>query len=311
MSGPAVRVTVGGHELSLTNLEKVLYPSIGFTKREVLRYYAMVAPALLPHVFGRALTLKRYPDGVEGKFFFEKNVPKSAPSWVHRVKVPSAASRRGTGVVEYPVICDVATLTWIANLASLELHVPLWRAGRGESPRPPDLMVFDLDPGPGTTIVECCAVAQRLAPLLEYEGLQVYPKTSGSKGLQLYVPVRSWSWEKMSGFAHDLAREVEAQDPSKVVSKMTKSLREGKVLIDWSQNSPSKTTVAAYSLRACARPTVSTPIEWSDVDACVDKGEPDLLVFEANEVIERVEHYGDLFAPLLPASQDTRARSAS
>lgn len=299
----AVKVSVEGHELSLSNLGKVMYPEVGFTKRDVIRYYASIGPVLLPHVMGRPLTLKRYPDGVDGKFFFEKNAPRSTPAWVHTAHVPSQRTRSGSDFVDHPVICDLASLTWAANLASIELHVPLWRATRGALPRPPDLMVFDLDPGPGTSIVECCEVATLLAPRLKEEDYEVFSKTSGSKGLQLYVPIKGKSWDAMTDYAHDLAKTVEAEAQQKVVTKMSKALRDGKVLIDWSQNNPSKTTIAAYSLRARQRPTVSTPVQWSEVIECLDAGDPELLVFEADEVTERVQELGDLFAPLLPTAR--------
>ena len=295
-------VTVEGRELRVTNLDKVLYPAVGFTKGDLIDYYVRIAPVLLPHLRDRPLTMKRFPDGVDGQSFYGKHLPPHAPGWVRHVTVPAAAD---ADPIEYTVLCDLPTLVWAANLASIELHVPLWHVGRRRRlPAPPDYLVFDLDPGPGTSIVECCRVARLIAPLLDDAGLQSEAKTSGSKGLQVYarLPAR-WTWERSRSMAHDLALRLEGEAPELVVSNMRKELRRGKVLIDWSQNHPAKTTVAAYSLRATREPTVSTPVSWDEVAACADGADPDSLRFTASEVLDRVHTAGDRFADLVvPAS---------
>ncbi len=288
-----VVVDVEGHPVALTNLEKVLYPAVGFTKGQVLDYYTRIAPVLLPHLAGRALTRKRYPDGVEGKVFFEKNAPRGTPDWVRVEELPSPGSSKGRETISYTVIETLAGLVWTANLASLELHTHMWRVGAPA----PDLVVFDLDPGPPATIVECCEVALLLRPVLEADGLVPYAKTSGSKGMQLYARADGMGpSEQTSAYAKDLARRFEASHPDLVVHRMTKALRPGKVLVDWSQNSAAKTTVTVYSLRARAHPTVSTPVTWDEVSACTS---PSDLVFTSSDVLERVAERGDLFAPLL------------
>jgi bifunctional non-homologous end joining protein LigD len=296
VSGTKVVVDVDGRPVALTNLEKVLYPSVGFTKGQVLDYYTRIAPVLLPHLRGRALTRKRYPDGVEGQVFFEKNAPRGTPEWVRTERLPSPGSTKNRETIDYVVVDDLATLVWTANLASLELHTHMWRVGDGAQ-LPPDLVVFDLDPGPPATVVECCAVALRLRPLLEADGLEPLAKTSGSKGLQLYARATGLSSaEETSAYAKDLAQRLERDVPDDVVHRMTKSLRPGKVLVDWSQNSAAKTTVSVYSLRARERPTVSTPVTWDEVEACTS---PEDLVFTSDDVLHRVEELGDLFRPLL------------
>jgi bifunctional non-homologous end joining protein LigD len=302
-----VAVVVDGRAITLTNLAKVLYPEDGFTKAEVLDYYQRIAPALLPHVANRPMTLKRYPEGVDGQSFFQKHAPAGTPGWVRTRDVESRSSRGQGGVVTHVVIDDLPTLMWAANLASLELHVPMWRFGAerrlragppdGADGEPcPDLLVFDLDPGPPATVVECCRVAQSLRPMLADAGLEPLAKTSGGKGLQLYAPVSGITADQASERAKGFAQELERAQPGLVTSRMTKSLRPGKVLIDWSQNNGSKTTVAPYSLRARQRPTVSTPVTWDEVEACTA---PEHLVFTAHEVPDRVAALGDLFAPLL------------
>ncbi|HEY5096389.1 MAG TPA: non-homologous end-joining DNA ligase [Acidimicrobiales bacterium] len=291
----SVRTTVGGRELSVSNLDKVLYPATGFTKGQVIDYYARVAGVMLPHLRDRPLTMKRYPNGVDEKYFFEKHIPGHSPKWVRRVAVPST----GDGPpVEYPLIGDLPSLVWAANLAAIEFHVPLWHAGRRSVlPARPDHLVFDLDPGPGTSIVECCRVAGWVAETLAEGRDGCRPKTSGSKGLQLYVPLSGRpTWEKARTRAHDVAVQLEQDHPDLVVSNMRRSLRDGKVLIDWSQNHPAKTTVAVYSLRGRSEPTVSTPVTWEEVDHCTGSGDPDHLVFTAGQVLERIEADGDLFA---------------
>jgi bifunctional non-homologous end joining protein LigD len=291
------RVSLEGRELSISNLDKILFPAAGFAKGQLIDYYLRVGPVMLPHIADRPLTMKRYPDGVEQHFFFEKHVPSHAPAWVRTATVP--ASDGGEGV-EYPVIGDLPTLVWAANLGAIELHVPLWRVGRRRQlPAPPDLIVFDLDPGEGTTVVECCRVAELVRDVLGAKGLESHAKTSGSKGLQVYAKTRArTTWEKSRTEAHDIAESLERAHPKEVVSNMRKSLRQGKVLIDWSQNHPAKTTVAAYSVRGRAEPTVSTPVTWDEVHECAEEGDPDTLVFTTFDVLARVEEMGDLFESL-------------
>jgi bifunctional non-homologous end joining protein LigD len=296
VSGTKVVVDVEGRQVALTNLQKVLYPD-GFTKGQVLDYYTRMAPVLLPHLAGRALTRKRYPDGVEGQVFFEKNAPRGTPDWVRVVNLPSPGSSKGRDTIDYVVVEELAALVWTANLAALELHTHMWRVSDQDEAQPPDLLVLDLDPGPPATIVECCQVAQLLRPLLEADGLAPLAKTSGSKGLQLYARADGFSSaEQTSSYAKGLAQRLEKEQPELVVHRMTKSLRDGKVLVDWSQNSAAKTTVSVYSLRAKDRPTVSTPVTWDEVDGC---RRPEDLVFTSDDVLARVEEHGDLFAPLL------------
>jgi bifunctional non-homologous end joining protein LigD len=294
-----VQVDVDGRELKVSNLGKVLYPEAGFTKRDVIDYYARIADVMLPHVCDRPMTFVRFPDGVAGGSFFEKHLPRHAPDWVHRVAVPGGSTARAKEKVDvtYAVVDDRPTLVWAANLAALEFHVPQWRVGDGSKlPAVPDLLVFDLDPGPGTSIVECCRVAGWLTDELGRDG--VVAKTSGSKGLQLYLR-RPADVQDTSATAKELAQHLEREHPADVVSNMKKSLREGRVLIDWSQNNQYKTTIAPYSLRARPFPTVSAPVTWDEVDACATKGAEDDLRFEASAVLERAERLGDLFAPLL------------
>jgi bifunctional non-homologous end joining protein LigD len=296
-----VAVRVGNRELTLSNLTKVLYPEVGFTKGQVIDYYTRIAPVLLPHLKDRPLTLKRYPDGVDGKFFFEKNSPKHRPPWVKTVRLPSPGSTKNRTEIDYTVVNELPTLVWAANLATLELHVPMWRVTKDGKPKNPDTLVFDLDPGPPATIVECCQVAELVRATLAEDGLSAYPKTSGSKGMQLYVPLNARSgWEKVHAYSRAVAERLEEAHPDLVVSNMKKELRGGKVLVDWSQNNPAKTTIAVYSLRARARPTVSTPITWDEVEACE---KPEDLVFVSDDVLARVDTHGDLFEPVLKGGQ--------
>ena len=290
--GDGVEVRVGGRTLKLTNLDKVLYPQTRFTKRDVIEYLVHIAPAILPHLAGRPLTRKRYPNGVDGKFFFEKNTPSHRPEWV-RV-APIELSKK---TVEFTVCDDLPTLVWLGNLAALELHTSLSMADPIERPT---TMVFDLDPGPPATIVECCHVALLLEGMFEHLGLRAFPKTSGNKGMQVYVPlnVPEATYDATKGFSRAVAETLEASEPELVVSRMAKALRGGKVFIDYSQNDEHKTTVAVYSLRARERPTVSTPITWDEVRSCARSGDPDELVFDAAQVIARVAEHGDLFAPV-------------
>jgi bifunctional non-homologous end joining protein LigD len=305
VSPERVLTEVDGRELSLSNLDKVLYPKTGFTKSQVIDYYARVADVMLPHMKNRPTTLRRYPHGVEGMSFYEKHASEHQPEWIRTIEVPSKSGEHEP--IEYTVVGDRPTLLWAANLAALELHVPLWHVTKGKAiPAPPDYIVFDLDPGPGTSIVECCRVAQWVAERLGRESL--FAKTSGSKGLQLYTRVQRTSWERSGERAHETAQAIERDHPDDVVSTMRKSLRDGKVLIDWSQNNSSKTTVAVYSLRARPEPTVSTPVTWQEVDACASGNDPNMLRFEADDVLKRVEKYGDLMAPLI-ASQRAKPKS--
>ena len=300
--GETTTVRVDGRLVRLSNLDKVLYPAlggaenetgVGFTKAEVIDYYSRIAPVILPHLADRPATLRRYPDGVDGQSFYEKNVPRHAPEWVRTARVPTPGSSRGNEYADFVVVDDLATLVWVANLAALELHVPQWRVDSRDSP---DLLVFDLDPGAPATIVECCRVALLLREELERDGLSVFAKTSGSKGMQLYSPLSSVpAPSRPSEYAKELAQRLARAHPDLVVSTMAKAARPGKVLIDWSQNNPAKTTVAPYSLRARSRPTVSTPVSWDEVAACRRASD---LVFEAEDVLERVTHGGDLFASL-------------
>ena len=301
-----VTVQVDDRTLTLSNLEKVLYPDAGFTKGEVIDYYTRIAPVLLPHVRERPLTFKRYPDGVDGKFFFEKNAPSHTPDWVRRVRLPSPGSTKNRDTINYAVLGGLPSLVWAANLATLELHVPMWTVTDKGKPRHPDLMVFDLDPGPPATVVECCEVALLVRAALADDGLEAVPKTSGSKGLQLYVPLDGSSpWEDVHGYARALARRLESERADLVVWNMKKELRTGKVLVDWSQNNAAKTTIAVYSLRARPAPTVSTPVTWDEVEACA---KPDDLRFTSADVLVRVEVHGDLFARCLDGGQKLPAQ---
>ena len=301
MAEQKVAVKVDGRTLTLSNLEKVLYPEVGFTKGEVIDYYTRIAPVLLPHLAKRALTFKRYPDGVDGQFFFAKNAPQGTPDWVRTVNLPSPGSTKNRETINYPVADDLPTLVWAANLAALELHVPMWRVTAKGKPLNPDLMVFDLDPGAPATIVECCQVAALVSDVLAEDGLVAYPKTSGSKGLQLYVPLDAKSsWQDVHAYARQLAQRLEKENPKLVVENMKKELRTGKVLVDWSQNNAAKTTISVYSLRARPAPTVSTPVTWDEVAAC---RRADDLRFTSAETLARVDKLGDLFAPCLEGGQ--------
>jgi bifunctional non-homologous end joining protein LigD len=291
-------VTVEDRELELSNLDKVLYPKAGFTKGELIDWYARIGEVLLPHLRGRPLTLKRYPEGVEGKHFYEKRCPSHRPDWV---TTASVWSDRHKGEIDYCVVEDVATLVWLANLADIELHTSLAKAAAIERPT---AMVFDLDPGAPADIIDCCQVAVWLRGLFDQLGLNSYPKTSGSKGMQLYVPLNGdVTYADTKPFAKAVAETLEKRFSDRVVSQMSKAKRPGKVLIDWSQNDQHKTTVCVYSLRAKERPTVSTPLEWDEVDAALEAGEAERLVFDHADVLERVAAKGDLFAPLLSEEQ--------
>ena len=291
-------VDIQGRHLKLSNLEKVLYPATGFTKKDVIDYYARIAPAIIPHLAGRALTRKRYPDGVDGEPFFEKNAPMHKPEGVKTVPVWSGRNRR---TVHYVLADDLATLVWLANLAALELHPSLALA---KDITCPTEMVFDLDPGPPANIVQCCQVGLWLREIFDHFGLQSFPKTSGSKGLQIYVPLNTpTTYEATKMFAHALAQLLEHDHRDQVLSEMSKQARTGKVFVDWSQNDEHKTTVAVYSLRAREHPTVSTPVTWEEVERALKKKDAGLLVFEAKQVVARFEKLGDLFEPVLELKQ--------
>jgi bifunctional non-homologous end joining protein LigD len=288
-----VEVDVQGHRLSLSNLDKVLYPAVGFTKGQVIDYYTRIAPAVLPHLRDRPLTLKRYPNGVEGGHFYEKQAPSHRPEWVRAEPIELRSK-----TIHFVVCDDLPTLVWLANLADLELHPSLSLV---DDINRPTVMAFDLDPGPGSGLPECCEVAFLLRDALTQLGLESFAKTSGSKGIQVYVPLNNEEVDYDHGtkrLSHALARHLEAQHPKLIVSQQKKELRKGKVLIDWSQNDEHKTTVGVYSLRARERPTVSTPLAWEELE------QPEALVFEAADVLERVERDGDLFAPVAELRQE-------
>jgi len=293
-------VEVEGRELKLTNLGKVLYPKSGFTKGEVIDYYARIAPALVPHLKGRALTLRRFPEGVDNSdaAFFEKRCPKHRPDWVKTVNVDAGPN---SGGIDFCVCDSLATLTWMAQLAAIELHPSL---SIGRKPDQPTVLAFDLDPGAPADVVDCCRVAMRVRDLFGHFDLECFPKTSGSKGLQVYVPLNTkTSYDETKPFARAMAQLLEKQTPSEVISRMGKAERKGKVFVDWSQNHRTKTTVAVYSLRAREQPTASTPITWEEAERAVKRDDPESLVFEAGDVVKRFEKQGDLFAPVLERKQ--------
>jgi bifunctional non-homologous end joining protein LigD len=291
-------VEVEGRRLALSNLGKVLYPDTGFTKAEVIDYYARIAPVLVPHVAGRGVTLRRFPDGVDAPSFYEKRCPGHRPGWVPTV--PGPGDRNGS--IDYCSLDSGPAVVWAANLAAIEIHAPM---AAGDDIDAPTMCVFDLDPGEPAGMAECADVALDIRHLLARLGLVAFPKTSGSKGLQVYVPLNTpHTHERCSSFALAVAELLERVRPGEVTAVMRKDVRTGKVFVDWSQNSRHKTTVAVYSLRARARPTVSTPVTWDEVSAAAG-GEP--LSFEAADVLERVAGHGDLFAPVLTVEQELPA----
>ena len=297
MSAPTI-VEVQGRKLSLTNLDKILYPATGFTKGQVVDYYVRIAPVLVPHLAGRPLTMKRYPGGVDQEYFFEKNAPMHRPDWVKTAPVWSEGNKR---TINYLLANDLPTLVWIANLASIELHPSL---SLSTDITVPTMIVFDLDPGPPANIVQCAQVGLWVREIFDHFGLQSFPKTSGSKGLQIYVPLNTrTTYEQTKAFAHALARLLEHEHPELVVSDMKKAVRTNKVFVDWSQNDQHKTTISVYSLRARERPTVSTPVAWEEVEQALKKKDAGRLVFEAKDVLARVEKMGDLFAPVQKLKQ--------
>jgi bifunctional non-homologous end joining protein LigD len=298
-------VEIEGKHLTLSNLEKVLYPEAGFTKAQLIDYYVRIAPVLLPHLRGRPLTMKRYPEGVEGELFYQKNCPTHRPSWVTTARVWSEGNNRW---IEYCMVQEVATLVWAANLADIELHTSLSMA---KDILRPTMIIFDLDPGEPADIVQCCQAGLWVRDIFRHFGLEAFPKTSGSKGLQIYVPLNTpVTYDQTKPFAHELARRLETQHREQIVSDMKKSLRVGKVFVDWSQNDDYKTTVCVYSLRAKSRPTVSTPVTWKEVEQCWAKKDGGLLVFDSDQVLKRVERMGDLFEPVLTLKQKLPALDA-
>ncbi len=293
-----VEVAVEGRSLSLSNLDKVLYPLDRFTKADVIDYYVRVSPVLLPHLRGRPITTRVFPEGVRGLSFFEKNCPAWRPDWVRTEPVWSESGRR---TISFCLIDDLPTLVWAANLAKLELHPSLSVVPRLDRPT---VVVFDLDPGLPAGLVECARVALLVRLTLDGLGLASFPKTTGSKGLQVYVPLHTEvDYGRTKSFARAIAVGLEATEPRLVVSRMAKSLRAGKVFVDWSQNDAHKTTVAVYSLRARERPTASTPVTWEEVERCARRRDPRALEFTAAETLSRVERHGDLFAPVLSLRQ--------
>jgi len=292
-------IEVEGNRLELSNLDKVLYPGAGFTKAQVIDYYARIGPTMLPHLRDRPVTLKRYPDGVDEEFFYEKECPAYHPDWVSIKTIASKGGKRDR--VNYCVINNLSSLVWVANLASLELHVLLSLSGDVEEPT---MVAFDLDPGPGATVLDCARAAFEVRDVFEGAGLRCFAKTSGGKGLHIYAPLNTpTTFKETKAFAHAIAMLLERKNPDRVTSVMRKDLRLGKVFVDWSQNDPHKTTVCAYSLRAREKPTVSTPVAWEELESALRRRKPEALVFDTGDVLERVEKKGDLFAEVLILEQ--------
>jgi len=292
-----ISLDVAGRRLRLSNLDKVLWPAAGFTKRDVIDYYTRVAPTLLPHVEERALTLRRFPDGVEGTNWFQTQCPPGRPSWL---PTTTLADRRG-GVYEMCLVNDLPSLLWVANLAAIELHPLL---GRHERPDEPTAVVFDLDPGPPADVLACCQVALRLREVLDGLGLAAFPKTSGSVGLHVYVPLNTpHGYAQTKAFAKETAARLTAEHRHRVTDVMRRSARAGKVLVDWLQNDPTRSTLAPYSLRGTGWPTVSTPVTWDELERALARGRAELLTFDAPAVVERLDRSGDLFLPVLELRQ--------
>ncbi|MFF5080640.1 non-homologous end-joining DNA ligase [Actinoplanes sp. NPDC000266] len=302
MAGDRHPVSIDGRDLELSNLDKVMYPAAGFTKGEVIDYYSRIAPVMLPHLTGRAVTRIRFPNGVDGVHFFEKNKPGGTPDWVRLETLPVPGSTKSRETIDFVVVDELATLVWLANLAALELHTPQWKVGEN-----PDLLVVDLDPGAPAGLRECCAVAVLMRDRLAEDGVEAWPKTSGKKGMQLCCPISgTQDSEVVSAYAKKVAEELAAMVPGSITAKMAKAIRPGKIFIDWSQNAAAKTTVTPYSLRAQEQPTASTPLLWDEVEA-IATGDEEPRQYRADEVLERVEEHGDLLegllrrGPLLPA----------
>jgi bifunctional non-homologous end joining protein LigD len=294
-------VDVGGRRLAIRNLDRVIFPKTGTTKAELLDYYVRVAETMLPHLGGRLLHMHRYPEGVEGPRFWQKECPEYRPEWVPTAAVWSPDKRAD---IRFCVVDELATVLWAVNIGSLELHTSLHRRDAMDRPT---ALAFDLDPGPGAGLLECCAVALRVRRLFGDLGLRSFAKTSGGKGLQVYVPLNSEvTYAQTKPVARMVAEVLEAETPDRVVSRMARALRAGKVLVDWSQNTEHKSTVCAYSVRARARPTVSTPVGWEEVEAALEREDAGALVFEMRDVLARIERRGDLFAPVLRERQELR-----
>src|SRR4030095_12386912 len=300
------QLVVDGKKLAVSNLDKVLYPKAGFTKGQVIDYYILVAPVLLPHLTDRPLTMKRYPNGVEAEFFYEKNCPVHRPKWVRTAKVWSEGNQR---IMHYCLANDLPTLVLAAKLPDRELHTWLWRKNNIDRPM---MMVFDLDPGAPADIVQCCQIGIWLRELLGGMKLKAFAKTSGSKGLQVYVPLNTAvTYDQTKGLSRSLAQRLEREHPDRVTSNMSKAVRKGKVFVDWSQNDEHKTTICVYSLRAKEEPIVSTPVTWSEVENCLKKKRAELLRFRSDQTLARVKKQGDLFEPVetlkqkLPKKWDT------
>jgi len=284
---------VADRKIQVSNLDKVLYPKVGFTKGQVIDYYIRIAPVLLTHLKDRPLTMKRYPDGVEGEFFYEKNCPTHRPKWVQTARVWSEGNQR---IMDYCLVNDLPTLVWAANLADLELHTSLSRKNKIERPT---MMVFDLDPGAPADIIQCCQVGLWLRDLFGEMKMKSFAKTSGSKGLQVYVPLNTAvTYDQTKDLSRALAQYLEREHIHLVTSNMSKAMRKGKVFVDWSQNDEHKTTICVYSLRAKVEPTVSTPVTWDEVENCLKKKKADLLKFRTDQVLARVDKLGDLFGPV-------------
>jgi bifunctional non-homologous end joining protein LigD len=293
MAADRLTVSIDGRDLELSNLDKVMYPAVGFTKGEVIDYYTRVAPVILPHLAGRAVTRIRFPNGVDGAHFFEKNKPGGTPDWVHLETLPVPGSTKSRETIDFIVVDDLPTLVWLANLAAIELHTPQWRIGED-----PDLLVVDLDPGAPAGLKECSAVAVLMRDRLAEDGITAYPKTSGKKGMQLSCPISgTQEAEVVSAYAKRIAEEMAKMVPGSITAKMAKAVRPGKVFIDWSQNAAAKTTVTPYSLRAQQTPTASTPLSWAEVEAVATGAEP-ARQYPASEVLDRIEEHGDLLADL-------------
>src|SRR6201993_1659849 len=298
IEGDTASLRINGQEVKVSNLDKVLYPKTGFTKGQVIDFYLRIAPVLLPHLKDRPLTMKRYPDGVEGEFFYEKNCPSHRPKWVKTAKVWSEGNKR---IMDYCLAQDLPTLVWAANLADLELHTSL---ARKKDVARPTMMVFDLDPGAPADIVQCCQVGLWLRDLLGAMKLKSFAKTSGSKGLQVYVPLNTpGTFDQTKDLSRALAQLLEGDHGNLVTSNMLKSVRKGKVFVDWSQNDEHKTTICVYSLRAREEPTVSTPVAWDEVENCLKKKKADLLKFRCDQTLKRVGKMGDLFEPVEKLNQ--------
>lgn len=303
MKKSSARKPAEKRQVNFSNLTKVLYPEAGFTKGQVIEYYTKIAPIILPHLRDRPLTLKRYPNGVAEPFFYEKRCPPFKPSWFKTVRIPSETK----GYIDFCTVDSVEALQWVANLASLELHTMLCRA---DKPDRPTMMVFDLDPGPPAGLLDCLKLAVTIRKVFAHMKLEIFPKTSGGKGVHMYVPLNTpVTFEQTKAFARQIALLLEKDSPKSVVSNMSKAARAGKIFVDWSQNDSHKTTVCPYSLRARTLPTVSTPVSWEEVESVIAKKKPERLIFEAPDVVKRVSKIGDLFEPVLTMKQRLPALS--